>query len=182
MRKNPQIIRKKDTLTANDRLLRELTLDDLSENLALLKMPEPVEGRFFNVPPGEYYLFFLDEPQRVKTIADRFPMFPPFGFSAFRLGFRSSPIKDIWKKGRNSDGMIGIVRFYVRDEFVFIDMMSVKPGYKHNHVNTFMMRAIQDQFPNKELCFSDPTEPGKKFIQKFGGKIMLYEEFDPWEQ
>ena len=90
-------------------------------------------------------------------------------FPAFRglNNFNSSPISDLWKKNTPiQKHIIGAIRAITNEELIFIDMMSVRPGYKKNGINHHMINTLIKMFPNAQLKFSKPTDEGTLFIQK----------------
>ena len=96
----------------------------------------------------------------------------------------SGPIHDIWKSNRGikrnkytpklteyetkvQKDIIGVIEAYTDTNIIYIDMMSVRPGYMKNGINNLMIKYLISQFPNATLKFSDPTKDGKSFINKY---------------
>lgn len=120
---------------------------------------------------GKTYLYFTkseDWGQKVVNGEYDMLMFP----YAARFNWGASPIKDVWKKSHNksvrgADEIIGLVEAYVANKEILIQMMSVRPGYKKNSINTNMINRLKKSFPDHVVVFEDPTKAGWEFIQKY---------------
>jgi len=93
--------------------------------------------------------------------------------------FGSSPIKDIWKKSytnkiENSDMIYGVLEGVVEKGYAYIEMMSVRAGYKRNSINRRMVETIEKQRPNDKIVWDEPTEDGLKFIKAYHGDSALF--------
>ena len=113
-------------------------------------------------------IWFLDDDKYKKYFINGeedliyFPLFRGIG------NFNSSPISDLWRKNTPiQKHIIGAIRAIANEELIYIDMMSVRPGYKRNGINHHMIITLMKMFPKAQLKFSKPTDEGKSFIQKY---------------
>ena len=84
-----------------------------------------------------------------------------------------SPISDVWSKRfakKGTEHILGILEGTSNEDEIYINMMTVRPKYKRNTINTKMIQFLQKHFPNAKLSFSSPTEQGKKFISSYTKK------------
>lgn len=154
---------------ADDRPLRDMNAKELDENLVFYL--SKTDNLF--AYKGKFWLWFVDAPgYAAKLNAGEYDLltFPILHRSNM---FNVSPINDVWKRSRKrlgSEHVIGIVEgFYDEDKkTIRIEMMSVRPTFKRNRVNTLMIDAIVDALPGAELLFEDPTDDGYVFMKSYG--------------
>ena len=176
------IVKKGKKLLTDDKPLKELKFEQVSGNIcAYIEQ----HGNFL-FPKGKIYLYLFDSHEWSNKMAKGevdLLMFP----HRRRFDLHSSPIDDIWKKSRakNLKGVehiIGAVegQLYEPSEedpekIVMIQMMSVRPGFKGNRVNSFMVDSLQERFGNEyKLAFEDPTADGLEFIAKYKPDSIIY--------
>lgn len=101
-------------------------------------------------------------------------MFADFVNMSDRFSGRS-PIKDIWKKRRGAKEhaaldaeVIRALRAYVDADSTYIDMISVRPGWKRNTIASKMVGALKEKWPGKKIDHSDTTSDGHKFLKATG--------------
>jgi len=148
--------------------------------LKLVKDIEKLEPNFsmyheekgnFVFAKGKTFLYFTKTENWGQKVVDGeydMLMFPYAG----RFNWGAAPINDVWKKSHNknirgADEIIGLIEAYVANKEILIQMMSVRPGYKKNSINTNMINRLKKSFPNHTVVFEDPTPAGWKFIQKY---------------
>jgi len=148
--------------------------------LKLVKDIEKLEPNFsmyheekgnFVFAKGKTFLYFTKTENWGQRVVDGeydMLMFPYAG----RFNWGAAPINDVWKKSHNknirgADEIIGLIEAYVANKEILIQMMSVRPGYKKNSINTNMINRLKKSFPNHTVVFEDPTPAGWKFIQKY---------------
>ena len=154
---------------ADNKKLRDLSHTELSDNLVLFYLKEET----FFTPPGKYYLYMISDPVWKEMYKDGeadLLMFP----KVYRFFSDVSPIHDIWKKShsknyRGSDFIIAMVEGEVTDGKIYVDMMSVRPKYHRNSINTKMLDALKDRFDG-DFVFVDPLDDGLQFIHKYAGE------------
>lgn len=96
---------------------------------------------------GGTYLFFKNQPR-------------------FQAGFNA--IDEIFK--RAPKGIIAVYEVVLGEDdgwqkVAYVNMMSVRPGWKRNGINMAMMRYLVQHHPKRKLEFSDPTHQGEAFIK-----------------
>jgi ribosomal protein S18 acetylase RimI-like enzyme len=168
---------------ADDKPLKDLNVDDLANNIVLFRIPD---GKRHIFAPGTTWIYFMDSEESAKEMEDgKIPMLVIPRGTVFGGG---SPITDVWKKrfhqkGQDqprqrivgnkremisgTDKILGLIQGHSDEGKIYVDMMSVRPPYKRNSINTKMIQFIQQHFPKAELSYSSPTEQGKKFIKKY---------------
>lgn len=174
----------KKLLTDGGVPLKSLNVEAVGKNIAFYLE----EKGNFMFPKGKFYVYFYDHHENVQKLAlgeyDMI-MFP------FRRRFDMSgrsPINDIWKKNhakglRGTEHILGAIegQVYEKDKQVLIQMMSVRPGFKSNKINTFLVEAVRQKlesdFPDYKLAFEDPTEDGLEFIAKYNPNAVIYWTF-----
>lgn len=89
-------------------------------------------------------------------------------FKGQTMGASYNAIDEIFK--RAPKGIIGVYEVCLEKkgpnkDIIFVNMMSVRPGWKRNGLNMAMMRWLLKEYPKRKLEFSDPTREGYSFIQ-----------------
>jgi hypothetical protein len=165
-----QITRKGKNVYADGKPLRDATIKELEPNMGLVYF----EKSNVLYGAGKFFLYLVTDPawnEGFNTGETDMLTFP----RRFRHNmFDVAPIKDVWKKSwmkkyKNSDMVIGIVEGTVGENKLFVEMMSVRPGYKMNSANTKLIDTIVDWKPDLQLTWVDPTEDGLEFIHKYSG-------------
>jgi hypothetical protein len=146
------------------KLLKDIQYRTLDKNTLLYREEK---GNFL-FPKNFTMVWFLDDDNYKKYFISGdenlvyFPSFRSLG------NFNSLPISDLWKKNTPiQKHIIGAIRAISNDELIYIDMMSVRPGYKRNGINYHMIKTLIKMFPKAKLKFSKPTDEGKFFIEKY---------------
>ena len=159
------------TAFADDKPLKDVDVDNIENNIVFFRIPENTQS-FYEA--GTTWVYFMDsEESAEKMKAGKIPMLMvPQG--TFYSG--GSPITDVWKKQFAKEGtehILGILEGNATEEEIYINMMTVRPKYKRNTINTKMINFVKKTFPNAKLSFSSPTPEGKKFISKYTKEINL---------
>ena len=160
----PVISLKGKTVLADDKPLKEVDVDNIENNIVFFRETRPRSL----YPEGTTWVYFLDSEESAKKMeaGEISMLFIPQG--TFYSG--GSPITDVWKKQFAKEGtehILGILEGHTNEEEIYINMMTVRPKYKRNTINTKMIKFLQNRFPNAKLSFSSPTPEGKKFISKY---------------
>ena len=156
---------------ANNIPLKGMKLEKVEDNVVIFRQPDP--GEF--IPEGFTLLYFLDSEENAKLMRDgKIPyLMVPRG--TFHSG--GSPITDIWKKKFQQPGtehIIGHIEANTSPDGIFVDMITVRPGWKRNHIATLMMAALRKMYPEAKLTYSSTTDQGEKFFNN------LHEDTGDW--
>jgi hypothetical protein len=165
-----QITKKGKTVYADGKPLRDATIQELEPNMGLVHFKE--SNWFYGA--GKFFLYLASDPAwnaGFKTGESDMLIFP---IRTNHNMFTVSPITDVWKKSwtkkyKNSDLVIGMVEGTVGKDKLFVEMMSVRPGYKMNSINTKLIDTLVDWHPDLQLTWVDPTNDGLEFIHKYSG-------------
>lgn len=166
-----EITRKGKKAYVDGKLLKSSSIQDLSNNVALYHVKE----NNFLAQKGKFWLWLADTDEWVSKLKSGdydvlfFPPRPRFNWNA-------SPIDDIWKKShqkntRGAQHIIGVIEGFADEDNkkIIIEMMSVKPGFKRNRINSLMIDVLKDNsaFKDYKLVFEDPTEDGYLFMKQY---------------
>lgn len=156
-----EIIKKGQKLSVDGKPLKSLTLPEIEGNIIYYRWDKPS----FLFGEGDTYVWFLKDDK----LASDFISGENLLFFPHAVGFgKNAPIDDIWKKNNPiQKAIIGCIRAYTDQNLVYIDMMSVRPGYMKNGINKFMIKFLLEKYPNATLKFSKPTTEGELFINKY---------------
>ena len=186
----PIISRSGKQVMADDKPLK--TAEEADNNIVLFRESRP--NSLFRL--GTMWLYFMDSEESAKEMKEgKIPMLVIPQGAGFRLINRVDPITSVWtkefyQKGTDEprermengkpvlvDGtnkVLGILEGHSDENIIYINMMSVRPGFKRNSVNSKMITYVKNHFPQAKLEFSKPTDDGKKFINSFtGDKIKI---------
>jgi hypothetical protein len=162
-----EITRKGTRVLAGDKPLKGMKATELEGNMVLF-YDKAGRGGLFPMPPGKFWLYLMDSDDAAKKMgAGEYDMmlFP------FRraYSFTAAPITDVWKKShtknfKGSEHILAITEGVATDDKILLEMMSVRPGYKHNKIQTLMVDYIKNFMPKAKLVFEDPTEDGLNFM------------------
>jgi hypothetical protein len=149
--------------------LKNLTLDEVEENIVLFITKESN----FMYAAGSMWIYFMDTAENAKKLASQngeidLLMFP---FKR-RYDFQSAPIKDVWKKNKNYKGtehILAMADGEVTDDLIFIDKISVRPGYKRATIATKMVDILRQSRPNAKIQITGMTPEGAEFFSKYTG-------------
>jgi GNAT superfamily N-acetyltransferase len=197
----PMISLSKDKrVMADDKPLKDLNVDAISNNIVFFRMPEGKRSIF---APGTTWIYFMDSEESAKEMEEgKIPMLViPIG--TFQSG--GSPITDVWKKRffqkgedqprqriignkremiSGTDKILGLIQGHSDENTIYVDMMSVRPPYKRNSINSKMIQFLQQRFPKAKLSYSKLTPQGKKFAQgyKEGFEDEEYDKPGDWAE
>lgn len=164
-------------VTAPEGRLRDMDVDQVGPNIVVFHNPN-------GLPPFKYkgwtMIYFMDSEQAARDMyAEKIepPMFVPGSMSARFGGY--SMIDAIWKKpkGFRTDTpeqkaaraarhhVVGALEAYIEPQGIFVDNISVRPGWKRNTIASKMMQALKKKWPGMEVTHSDTTEQGEKFMK-----------------
>ena len=163
----PDITKSGKTVYANGSKLKDLQVLDVMENIVVILNQQ--EGIFSRGLCLVYFMDTAENAQKMKYGKIPYLMTPR---GTFMTG--GSPITDIWKKRFQRPGtesILGHIEAFVdlddTSKDIYIDMMTVRPGYRRNRINSLMIDALRKSFQNRKVTFSKPTSDGSKFIKKY---------------
>lgn len=159
------ITRKGKQVFADDKLLREMSLEDVDDNIVTFRVPK--EGLF---PAGFTLAYFMDSTESAEAMADNklpYKLVP----DRPRFSFNAAPITDVWKKkyDKGQEAILGMVQGIVTDEEIYVDKATVRPGYKRSSIVSKLIDTLKKKHPNAVVNFSGPTKEGAAFIKKYTG-------------
>jgi len=154
-----QISKHDKTVMANDKLLRDMDVEEVRGNIVFIRSES---GGFVN--PGFTILYFMDSDESAKMMAEgKIPyLMVPQG--SFYSG--GNPITDIWKKKYQKPGtehILGVLEGNSNSENIFINMLTVRPGYQRNKIGTMLLKTVKNHFPDAKISTSSATPAGEKF-------------------
>jgi len=122
------------------------------------------------LPPETFYFYVYASPAAVEEHAawENAKGGRYLFFKGQTLGASYNAIDEIFK--RAPKGIIGVYEVVIESKgkgkgILFVNMMSVRPGWKRNGLNMAMMRWLLQRYPERKLQFSDPTNEGTAFIK-----------------
>lgn len=141
--------------------LRDLPVEDVRGNIVVFRTDKET---IFQA--GFTLVYFMDSEEAAAGIkAGTIPyLMVPRG--TFYSG--GSPITDIWKKKFQKPGtehILGMMEAVTNEEVIFLDMVTVRPGWQRNRIATLMYDALRKMFPNAKLETSSRTDKGEKYYQ-----------------
>ncbi len=153
---------KDSAVYADEEKLKEVDVEKLDDNIVFFRQDTPSF-----LPEGSTWVYFMDSEESAKDMkAGKIPMLMvPQG--TFMSG--GSPITDVWSRRfakAGTEHILGMIEGNTNEDTIYINMMTVRPKYKRNTINTKMIQFLQKQFPKAKVQFSSPTDQGKKFIEK----------------
>lgn len=165
----PDFKRQGKSVTSDQGKLKELQLDAVMSNMVIFYTKD---GNFL-WPAGKWMTYFMDTEdaaQRMKKGEYDYLMFVPGSMSMRWNGY--AMLKDVWKKSRQAKGtehIIGIADGHYDQEKqeIYLDNISVRPGWGRNTVGQKIMQAVKSNF-NGKLTHSPTTDQGHKFLKKTG--------------
>lgn len=157
----PLISLQDKTVMADDKPLKGMSLEAVDKNIVFIRQ----ENSSGWVAEGFSLVYFMDSEESAKLMSSGQIPYLMIPRGTFHSG--GNPITDVWKKkfqGKGAEHILGLIEANVMPDDIYIDMMSVRPKYKRNKINTLMINLIRRSYPKAKLHFSDATDDGKKFI------------------
>jgi len=162
LKESPVIHKVDKDVFAGDKPLRDLKVDDVQENIVFIR--ENRKNSF--VREGFTLVYFMDSVESAIGISHGKIPYLMIPRGTFYSG--GSPITDVWKTKFQRPGtehILGLVECNTMDDIIYIDMISVRPGYQRNKIATKLLQSIKNKFPNAKIQTSSKTEKGKKFFK-----------------
>ena len=151
---------------AGDKPLRQSKVEDVYGNIVVIR--QPTSGGF--MAEGFTLVYFMDSDESAQAIAKGEIPYLMVPRGTYMGG--GSPITDIWKKKFQKPGtehILGVIEGSSMEDNIFIDMITVRPGWKRNHIAKLMIDRLKKSFPRAKLTTSTQTFNGGKFFKKYGG-------------
>ena len=146
----------------NNKLLRDLTLEEVSGNILFFREDK---GNFI-VPEGLTIVYFMDSEESAQKIASgELPMLM-LPLTAMRGMFNQTTPFYKALRGKKNKHILGFIQGFTDEDAIYVSFMKVRTGYRRNTINSKMMQILKNKYPNAEVIFEDPTELGNKFIDK----------------
>lgn len=164
---SPQISRQGKKVFADDVPLKGLKVLDVKENIVVFVADK--DGFFWR--KGFLLAYFMDSKSSVQDIKNgKIPYMVVHNRP--RFAFNMAPIHDVWKwfKEPGQEHILAIVQGTLSDSEIYIDKMTVRPGYKKNTIMLKLLSTLRDEHSDIKMNFSGPTKAGFNFIKKFTGK------------
>ena len=155
------------TALAGDKPLRDQNVEEIYDNIVVIRQGK--EGGF--LPVGWTLVYFMDSDESANGIAHGEIPYLMVPRGTFMSG--GSPITDIWLKKFQKPGtehILGVIEGHSDDKSIFIDMVTVRPGWKRNHIAKLMMDRLKKTFPEANLTTSTQTDAGQKLFKSYGGE------------
>lgn len=168
----PQISRKGRNVYAGDSKLKKLKVEDIKGNIVVFRQPD--DSGFFR--EGSTWVYFMDNEESAQKLKrNEIPMIiVPRG----TIHHGGSPITDIWKAKFQKPGtehILGVLEGFTDENLIYVEMLTVRRGYKRNRIASLMLDLLKKLNPNAELKYSTPTENGRDFIDSYLSKKKLDE-------
>jgi len=163
----PVISRKGKSVYGDDKKLKDLSVQDVKGNIITFIADKPG----FMWHKGLFLSYFMDSDQSAQDMKnDKIPYI--FVHDRPRLSFHMAPIRDVWKwnKEPGQEHILGIAQGTLNEKEIYVDKLTVRPGYKRNTISTKLLINLQNNHPKLPMNFSGPTKDGFNFIKKFTGK------------
>lgn len=159
------ISKKGKKVYADDNLLKNVPLESVEGNIVTFRMAEA--GLF---PAGFTLAYFMDSDESAKLMTTgKLPY--KFVPERPRFSFTAAPIHDVWKKkaDKGQEAILGMVQGITNDDEIYVDKMTVRPGYRRNSITRRLIDALKKKHPNAAVNFSGPTKEGASFVKSYTG-------------
>lgn len=162
----PQIAKQGKSVTADGQSLKDVPLDFVRGNIVVFR--QPTESMF---PAGFTLVYFMDSDESAQAMKEGKLPYKLVPDRSVSQAFTSSPITDVWKKAndKGQGGILGMLQGVTDDKEIYVDKMTVRPGFKRQSMTTKMVDTLKRRFPRAAVNFSSPTDEGSKFIKAYTG-------------
>ena len=131
-------------------------------------------GEFFGFHPSTSVLYLFADPADRKEMyeslrADKVKQPPLFQRRRPMFGGHPGTLEAFWKN-RATSKMMAAIQYFVDGDTLVVTHMAVRPKWRRNRVNTFLVDWIAGRVGAKQIAFEEPTEEGGKFMKTYGGK------------
>lgn len=157
----PQLSKHGTSVISKDKLLKNMSLEDVKENIVFFRQSK--SGGW--IAEGYTLIYFMDSTESAIAMTKGEIPYLTIPRGTFISG--GSPITDVWKKKYQQPGqehILGILEGNIMPDLAFIDMITVKPGYKRNSIASKMLELIKKEYPSAKITTSDQTQDGRQFF------------------
>jgi hypothetical protein len=164
---SPMMTKKGKTALAGDKPLKGQAVEEVTGNIVVIRQGKG--GGF--LPEGWTLVYFMDSDESAQAMKQGQIPYLMVPRGTFMSG--GSPITDIWLKKFQKPGthhILGVIEGHSDEETIFIDMVTVRPGWKRNHIAKLMMDRLKKTFPEAKLTTSTQTGDGQKLFKSYGGE------------
>lgn len=170
MKKNPTMTRAGRRVLYGDRPMRDVAaardFHDIDENTMILGPLGPVAS-MFGLDPDTRVLYLFASPQnREKTF--RGMQSGKLGYAVFaryRAGMGGPGTIDVFWANPATKTMIAAVQYFMKGRRLVVTHMAVRPRWRRNRVNWWLIDYIADQMGAVDVEFDEPTDDGKAFMR-----------------
>ena len=170
---SPLMTKQGATALAGDKPLKGKDVEEVIGNIVVFRQGTP-NGIFAE---GWTLVYFMDSDESAQAIKQGKIPYLTVPVGTFYSG--GSPITDIWKKKFQKPGtehILGVIQGHSDDKSIFIDMITVRPGWKRNHIAKLMMDRLKKTFPEAKLTTSSRTNDGEKLFKSYNGEEQRTDE------
>jgi hypothetical protein len=164
---SPLMTKKGATALAGDKPLKSQNVEEVYGNIVVIRQGK--SGGFVAV--GWTLVYFMDSDESAQAMKQGKIPYLIVPRATFMSG--GSPITDIWLKKFQKPGtehILGVIEGHSDEKSIFIDMITVRPGWKRNHIAKLMMDRLKKTFPESNLTTSTQTDSGQKLFKSYGGE------------
>lgn len=147
-------------IMADDEPLVKATHATVRDNIVILHHREGIP---LLLRPGWTMAYFMRDKASADAVRDGTLDYLMFPFVRFGFG-QEGPITRIWRTAPKE--YLAAIEATVKGE-IYVDMLSVRPGYRNNHVATLMMDALRAEWPALPVRTSHRTDKGEKFFREY---------------
>jgi hypothetical protein len=162
---SPMMAKHGNDVLSGDKPLKGSTVSDVIGNIIVIR--QPTDGAF--IQKGWTLVYFMDSDESAREMAHNKIPYLMIPRGTFMGG--GSPITDVWKKKFQTPGhehILGLIEGHSDKDNIFIDMISVRPGWRRNHIAKLMIDRLKKSFEKAKVSTSTQTTDGKKLFGKLG--------------
>lgn len=155
-------------VVADGKVLKKLRVEEVNSNIVVFREPK---GNFL-MPEGFTLVYFMDSEESAQEMRRGeidyiiIPPGVPLGSFGRKTPFEKAFDKRHKDERKGIDKILGFLQGHSDEGEIYVDFMKVRKEFRRASINTKMVRALENNYPNAELSFSRPTQKGKKFIKK----------------
>ena len=162
---SPMMTKHGKNAMAGDKPLKGSAVADVMGNIVMMR--QPTSGGF--IAEGWTMVYFMDSEESAEAMAKgKIPyLMVPRG----TYMFGGSPITDVWNKKYQKPGhehILGLLEGHTDNERIYVDMISVRPGWKRNHIAKLMIDRLKKSFEKAKVSTSTQTTDGEKLFKGLG--------------
>ena len=114
-------------------------------------------------PPNYFLIYFMDTEEAAKQMADG-EITPALITDA---NYNHSPFNAVWRKKSTDKRILGTVQGYLNKEkdTLVVKFMTVRSKARRQTINSRMIDALKEEFPNKEIEYEDLTRASHRLVE-----------------